>query len=123
MIFFTRKLIKPGDLNPRGTLFGGQVLKWIDEEVAIYATCQLGTPNLVTKLISEINFISPSFLGDVIEIGVEATKFGKTSLTMKCVVRNKNTEAIVVSIDNLVFVSVDENGKPTPHNKTDIRLL
>ena len=84
MIFFTRKLIKPGDLNPRGTLFGGQVLKWIDEEVAIYATCQLGTPNLVTKLISEINFISPSFLGDVIEIGVEATKFGKTSNHEMC---------------------------------------
>jgi len=27
-------LIKPGDLNARGTLFGGQVLKWIDEEAA-----------------------------------------------------------------------------------------
>ena len=37
MIYRTRKLIKPSDLNPRGTLFGGQLLKWIDEEAAILA--------------------------------------------------------------------------------------
>ena len=32
MKFLTRKLITPADLNPRGTLHGGQLLKWIDEE-------------------------------------------------------------------------------------------
>jgi acyl-CoA hydrolase len=45
-------------------------LKWIDEE-AIYAMCQLKTKNIVTKLISEINFMSPGYQGDVIEIGVD----------------------------------------------------
>lgn len=29
MIFKQRKIVKPEDLNPRGTLFGGQCLKWI----------------------------------------------------------------------------------------------
>ena len=32
MKFLTRKLVTPADLNPRGTLHGGQLLKWIDEE-------------------------------------------------------------------------------------------
>jgi acyl-CoA hydrolase len=32
MNFKTRKLIKYEDLNSRGSLFGGQLLKWIDEE-------------------------------------------------------------------------------------------
>ncbi len=32
MKFYSRKLIKPGDLNANNTLFGGQLLKWIDEE-------------------------------------------------------------------------------------------
>ncbi len=41
MEFRTRKLIKPEDLNAGHTLFGGQLLKWIDEEAAIYAMCQL----------------------------------------------------------------------------------
>ena len=30
MKYYTRKLIKYEDLNARGTLFGGQVLIWID---------------------------------------------------------------------------------------------
>lgn len=122
MNYKTRKLVKPEDLNPRGTLFGGQVLKWIDEEVAIFAICQLETPNIVTKLISEINFVAPAYKGDVIEIGVEVTKLGKTSITMSCSVRNKNTEQIIVHIDKIVFVSIDENGAPTPHNKTEVRI-
>lgn len=118
MNFRTRKLIKPEDLNPRGTLFGGRILQWIDEEAAIYAMCQLDTKNIVTKLISEINFVSPAYQGDVIEIGVEPTNYGRTSLTLKVSVRNKETGNIIVEIEKMVFVSLDENGVPTPHGKT-----
>lgn len=42
MNLHTRKWVKPEDLNPNGTLFGGSLLKWIDEEAAIYAILQLG---------------------------------------------------------------------------------
>ena len=35
--FRTRKWVKPEDLNANGTLFGGSLLRWIDEEAAIYA--------------------------------------------------------------------------------------
>ena len=42
MNFHTRKWVKPEDLNPNGTLFGGSLLRWIDEEAAIYAIVQLG---------------------------------------------------------------------------------
>lgn len=115
MNFRTRKIVKPEDLNPRGTLFGGQLLKWIDEESAIYATCQLGTKNIVTKLMSEINFISPAFQGDIVEIGVDVILFGRTSITLNCVVRNKDTGMDIIKIDKIVFVSVDNNGKSTPH--------
>lgn len=33
--FRTRKWVRPEDLNANGTLFGGSLLKWIDEEAAI----------------------------------------------------------------------------------------
>ena len=36
MRFHTRKWVKPEDLNPNGTLFGGRLLAWIDEEAALY---------------------------------------------------------------------------------------
>ena len=48
MQFRTRKLIKPEDLNAGGSLFGGQLLRWIDEEAAIYAMCQLDNNKVIT---------------------------------------------------------------------------
>lgn len=120
MVYRTRQLVKPEDLNARGTLFGGKLLLWIDSEAAIFAMCQLGTKNIVTKLMSEINFMSPGNQGDIIEIGVEVVAFGRTSITLKVDVRNKDTEKSILQIDKIVFVSVDEDGKSTPHGKTEV---
>lgn len=120
MNFHTRKWVKPEDLNPNGTLFGGTLLRWIDEEAVIYAIVQLGNNHVVTKFISEINFVSSAKKGDIIELGIRATEFGRTSLTMRCEVRNKITRKTILSIDKLVFVNLDENGTPVPHGKTEI---
>lgn len=121
--FRTRRWVKPEDLNPNQTLFGGSLLKWIDEEAVIYAIIQLGNPRVVTKLISEINFISAPKLGDIIELGIVATHFGRTSLTLKCEVRNKLTHEPVLTIDRLVFVNLDEQGIPVPHGKQQITYV
>ncbi|HET6528307.1 MAG TPA: hotdog domain-containing protein [Balneolaceae bacterium] len=119
MQFFSRKFIKPHDLNAGGTLFGGSVLSWIDEEAAIYAICQLDKGNIVTKFMTEINFVSSARLGDIIEIGLETVKFGRTSITVRCLVRNKFSKKEIITIDEIVFVHLDEHGRPTPHNVTD----
>ena len=122
MNFKTRKLIKYEDLNSRGSLFGGQLLKWIDKEASIYTICQLETNKIVTKLMSEINFMKPAYLNDVIEIGVDVISFGRTSITLKVVARIKETKNEILKIDKMVFVSIDENGKPIPHEKTIKKL-
>ena len=115
MNFRTRKLIKYEDLNAKGTLFGGQVLKWIDEEAAIFCMCQLSSKSIVTKAMSEVNFVSSAKLGDIVEIGCELVGFGRTSVTIACEVRNKDTKKTIIRIDKIVFVAVDENGRPTEH--------
>ena len=79
--FRTRKWVKPEDLNANGSLFGGSLLRWIDEEAAIYAIIQLGNYSVVTKFISEIEFQASAKQGDLIEMGLRATHFGRTSLT------------------------------------------
>lgn len=116
MEYKTRKLVTPSDLNSTGTLFGGQVLKWIDEEAVIFAICQLDSPNVVTKAISEINFVKTAKQGDIVEIGMELVSIGRTSITMACDVRNKNTKETIVKIDKIVFVLLDDDGKPKAHN-------
>lgn len=118
MIFRTRKLIKPADLNARGTLFGGRVMEWIDEESAIYAICQLETTNVVTKFVSEFDFKSTAKLGEIIEIGVEVVKFGVTSITLRVEAREKEKKRVIVSVEKIVFVCVDDEGKSYPHMKT-----
>jgi len=123
MNFHTRKWVKPEDLNPNGSLFGGSLLRWIDEEAAIYAIVQLGNPRVVTKYISEINFVSSAKQGDIIEMGITATDFGNTSLTMRCEVRNKITRKSILTIDKMVFVNVDEYGNPVSHGKTQIKFI
>lgn len=119
MRFYSRKIVKPQDLNPNGTLFGGAVLSWIDEEAAIYVLCQLGKGRIVTKYMSEINFVSSAKLGDVIEIGMETVKFGRTSITVKSEVRTKFNRDTIITIDRIVFVHIDEDGNPIPHNVTE----
>jgi acyl-CoA thioesterase YciA len=123
MNFHTRKWVKPEDLNPNSTLFGGRLLQWIDEEAALYAVIQLENPHVVTKFISEINFISAPRQGDIIEIGILATHFGNTSMTMRCEVRNKLTREPILRIEKIVFVNVDKDGNPAPHGKTEITYV
>jgi acyl-CoA hydrolase len=123
MNFHTRKWIKPEDLNPNGTLFGGSLLRWIDEEAAIYAIIQLDHAHIVTKYISEINFVSSARQGEIIELGIAAVRFGTTSLTMRCEVRNKITRESILTIDELVFVCMDDNGRPKPHGKTEVTYI
>lgn len=118
MKFFTRKLIKPGDLNANNTLFGGQLLKWIDEEAGIYAMTKLGSHQVVTKFMSEINFVSSAKQADVIEIGLQFISIGRTSITFKCEVRNLFSKKTIISIEQIVFVNVDENLISKPHGKT-----
>lgn len=108
----------PADLNGAGTLFGGQVLSWVDQEAAIYAVCQLGTHRLVTAGMSAINFTSPAYQNNIVEIGCAVVRFGRTSLTLKVVVRNKDTKKDILVVEEMTFVALGEDGKPTPHGKT-----
>ena len=123
MNYHTRKWIKPEDLNPNHSLFVGRLLEWIDEEAALYAIIQLENTRTVTKYISEINFVSSAKQGDIIEIGIEAVEFGRSSLTLRCEVRNKMTHQKIITIERLVFVALDEDGNPKPHGKTTIEYV
>ncbi|MDT0676904.1 acyl-CoA thioesterase [Autumnicola musiva] len=123
MRFHTRKWVKPGDLNPNRTLFGGQLLEWIDEECALYSIIQLENQKTVTKFMSEIDFRSSAREGDIVEIGIEVVKFGTASLTLKCEVRNKMTRETIITIDKIVMVALDEEGRPKPHGKTKVEFV
>ena len=123
MRFHTTKWVKPEDLNPNGTLFGGRLLEWIDEEAALYTIIQLENSRIVTKYISEINFMSSAKQGDIVELGIEVSNFGRSSLTLKCEARNKMTRETILTVDNIIMVNLGEDGKPKPHGKTRVEYV
>nr|WP_315253885.1 hotdog domain-containing protein [uncultured Flavobacterium sp.] len=123
MRFHTRKWVKPEDLNPNGSLFGGKLLAWLDEELALYSIIQLENRRIVTKHMSEINFRSSARQGDIIEIGIDVVKFGRSSLELKCEARNMMTRETIITIDSTVMVNLGEDGKPKAHGKTEIEYV
>ena len=54
---------------------------------------------------------------------MEVTKFGKSSLTLKCEARNKMTRETILTVDNIIMVNLGERGKPTPHGKTEVEFV
>ena len=123
MKFHSRRWVKPEDLNPNGTLFGGKLLAWIDEEAALYAIIQLENQRVVTKYMSEINFMSSAQQGDIVEIGIEVVKFGTTSLVVRSEVRNKMTHETIITVDAITMVGLDSFGTPLPHGKTTVEYM
>ena len=104
-------------------MFGGRLLEWIDEEAALYTIIQLENKRIVTKYVSEINFMSSAKQGDIIELGMQVTKFGKSSITLKCEARNKMTRETILTVDNIIMVNLGEDGKPKPHGKTEVEFV
>ena len=92
-------------------------MRWIDEEAGIYAMTKLESRRTVTKYISEINFVSSARQADTIEIGLQFSSIGRTSITFRCEVRNLITKNTIISIEKIVFVNVDENDRPLAHGK------
>jgi len=123
MRFHTRKWVKPEDLNANESLFGGRLLQWIDEEAALYTIIQLDNKRVVTKYISDINFVSAANQGDIIEIGIDVAEWGRTSITLNCEVRNIMTRQTIIRIDKIIMVGLGEDGKPVAHGKTRIEFV
>jgi acyl-CoA hydrolase len=115
MKFRTRKMVAARDLNSNGSLFGGRALEWIDEEAFIFSSCQLGTESVVTRSMSAIKFVASARQGEIVEIGTEALAFGRSSITLRCVMRNMKTKQIITEVDEIVFVRVGADGRPMAH--------
>ena len=123
-VFYGRRLVQTGNLNHNDTLFGGTMMSWIDEELYIYAKCQLGNQDdmtMVTAKFGEINFRSPASKGNIIEFGMKTNSLGRTSITVDVLVRNKSTHKIICEVHDVTFVCVDPvTMKPVPHGKKEV---
>lgn len=108
------RLVGFTDLNPRGTLHGGILSKWIDEDAGTHAYFLAGGP-CVTRLIREIDITQASKPGDVLSIETELLNVGRSSLEISASVVNVKTGQQVARCSGIVFVHVGDDYKPKPH--------
>ena len=115
MVHNAQRLVMYPHLNAAGILFGGTALSWIDEDCVIFVANLLDTNRVATVKMSEVVFKNAANIGDIVVIGTELVRIGNTSITVRCEIRNKTTNQIIVEVDEIVIVALDYNKKPTPH--------
>lgn len=75
-------LICPAHINHYGRLFGGQLLKWIDELAGIVAIRHCGA-TVTTAAIDNLQFQAPAYTGDMIVLRGMVTSVGRTSMEIR----------------------------------------
>ena len=111
-----RVLMMPRDTNAMGTIFGGIILSYIDQAGAIGAHSRI-PGKLVTVAMREVEFHAPVFVGDLVSFFTEVVRIGTTSITVKVLVeaaRRAPLERVQVTEAEVIYVRVDEKGRPQP---------
>ncbi len=108
-------LVRPEDLNHHGTLFAGQMAKWLVEAGFITASRLCGkTEDVVCVQVNGMTFKKPINNGDIIEIKSRIAYLGSTSLTVLSQVFTKQDATPLVS-NMATFVTVDKENRPYKH--------
>ena len=117
MTLIGTNLCKKSDLGIHNNLFGGTMLSWIDEAAVAFCAEVCFTPNLVTLKLDEVTFKAPVKENNLIKLYGEVIKVGGSTITIHVEARKFNVythEETTVTDTKLIFVRIDEDGKPVP---------
>ncbi len=106
----------PLDANPMGNVYGGTIMKFMDEVAAVSAARHAGA-HCVTASIERMDFMEPVKIGDLLILKAAVIFTGRTSMIVGVKVEAENVlEAKRVPAGKcyLTFVAVDRKGRPTP---------
>lgn len=75
-------IVRPSHINHYGRLFGGELLKWIDEVAGIVAIRHAGT-TVTTAAIDNLQFKAPAYQGEVVVLQGMVTYVGRSSMEIR----------------------------------------
>ena len=108
------KLVLRGDLNQNGYLFGGNLLKWVDEYAWIAASLEFPQCNFVTLAMDNVLFKKSIGEGTILNFDVQLIKKGNTSVQycvdVLCYKSCEKNMAKVFST-NITFVNINSDGE------------
>jgi acyl-CoA hydrolase len=112
-----RKLVQPEHMNDQGSLFGGYLLKWIDEFAYITACIDYPDNRFVTIGLEQVEFRHPIGLGEILRFCVTETRKGNTSVEYLVEVfgeKEAASDKTSLFATKITFVNLDENGNKAP---------
>lgn len=110
------QLSQPENANLLGNVHGGWLMKLCDEAGALACMRHAQRP-VVTVAVDSMMFRNPVKIGDLVLLTAEVTYVGRTSLEAEVLVQTENPitgERQVTNTAYLVYVALDDNGRPAP---------
>jgi acyl-CoA thioesterase YciA len=109
-----RTVAMPADTNPAGDIFGGWIMSLMDLAAGISAGSR-ARGRVATASVSNLSFLQPVKVGDVVCVYAEITRTGRSSITLGVetwVLRSGQGDRVRVTAAEFVLVAVDANGRP-----------
>ncbi len=110
-----QRIMMPADANPSGNVYGGSILKYIDEVASIVSFRHART-NVVTASIDRMDFLAPMHVGDILVLKAAINYTGKTSMEVgvRVEAEEPHTGHVVhAGSCYLTMVGLDRAGRPT----------
>lgn len=108
------EMILPADMNHYGTMFGGQVMRYIDKIAAI-ASMRHARKKVVTASSDSLDFLAPVKLGEAIELEAYVTWTSRSSMEVYVRVESEDLltgHRTLTATSYLTFVALGEDGRP-----------
>ena len=111
----TSHLMMPQDANIQGNVYGGTIMKLMDEIAGSVAALH-ARKNVVTASIDQMNFYAPVYIGNLLLLKASVNFVGRTSMEIGVRIEAKSLqtgEVVHTGSSYLTFVALDESGNPT----------
>ena len=111
------KLVLPEYLNDQGNLFGGYLLKWLDEFAYVTVKCEFPGLRFVTIALDNVEFKQPVACGQILRFVINRAKLGRTAVDYEVeAFLDGDHEATPTSVfsTRITFVNIDETGATAP---------
>ena len=111
-----RTLAMPADTNPAGDIFGGWIMSLMDVAGGI-AAGGLAQSRVATVAVTDMAFLRPVKVGDVVCCYTDLARLCGTSLTLRVeawVLRQRRGDRIKVTSADFTYVALDDDSRPRP---------